>query len=106
MRDDFPKPNLGPAATQPNAAGMINMLARAVEQTFTQIASVGRIRVTVANYNPYLVANLPPRSVPGDVAYASDGRKNGEGAGAGTGVLAFFDGTNWIACDSGQTVVD
>lgn len=40
----------------------------------------------------------------GSQAYASDGRKAGEGAGAGTGVLCFYDGTNWISCDSGATV--
>jgi hypothetical protein len=38
------------------------------------------------------------------LAYATNGRKNGEGAGAGTGVLVFYDGTNWIAVDTGQTV--
>lgn len=41
----------------------------------------------------------------GSMAYASDGRKNGEGAGAGTGVLVFYDASsNWIACDTGTTV--
>lgn len=40
----------------------------------------------------------------GSVAYASDGRKAGEGAGSGTGVLIFNDGTSWIASDSGTTV--
>ncbi len=37
-------------------------------------------------------------------AFARNGRKNGEGAGVGTGVLAFYDGTNWIACDTGATL--
>jgi hypothetical protein len=41
---------------------------------------------------------------PGSQAYASDGRKNGEGAGAGTGVLVFRDATAWRACDTGATV--
>lgn len=41
----------------------------------------------------------------GSQAYASNGRKNGEGAGSGTGVLVFYDGAgHWIACDSGTTV--
>lgn len=40
----------------------------------------------------------------GSQAYASDGRKAGEGAGLGSGVLSFFDGTNWIASDSGTVV--
>jgi hypothetical protein len=38
------------------------------------------------------------------VAFASNGRKNGEGGGAGTGVLVFHDGTAWRACDTGATV--
>jgi len=52
----------------------------------------------------FTVATLPTTGFAGAILYASDGRKNGEGAGAGTGVLAFYDGTNWIAVDSGQTV--
>lgn len=50
-----------------------------------------------------LVASLPAAAA-GDTAYASDGRKAGETAGNGTGVLVFHDGTNWIACDTGATV--
>jgi len=52
----------------------------------------------------YTVANLPTDVTAGQTAYASDGRKAGEGAGAGTGVLAFRDGTAWRACDTGATV--
>jgi hypothetical protein len=40
----------------------------------------------------------------GSQVFASNGRKAGEGAGAGTGVLVFNDGSNWIACDTGATV--
>jgi hypothetical protein len=55
---------------------------------------------------PYTVAGLPSTGrITGAVAYASDGRKAGEGASSGTGVLVFFDGTNWIAVDSGATVL-
>jgi len=51
------------------------------------------------------VAQLPsPPSQAGLIAYASDGRKNGEGAGLGTGVLVFSDATAWRACDTGATV--
>ena len=73
------------------------------------------IEVTVeANYNAptlsidaiavkiyYGTSTLPIQA--GSLAYASDGRKAGEGVGAGTGVLVFHDGTNWIAVDSGGT---
>jgi hypothetical protein len=52
----------------------------------------------------YTVANLPTDVTAGQTAYASNGRKAGEGAGAGTGVLVFRDGTAWRACDTGATV--
>lgn len=55
------------------------------------------------NMKSYTVAGMPAGSA-GDVVYASNGRKNGEGAGAGTGVLVFKDGTAWRACDTGATV--
>lgn len=40
----------------------------------------------------------------GSQAFASNGRKNGEGAGVGTGVLVYYDGNAWIASDTGATV--
>ena len=53
----------------------------------------------------YTVANLPTSGIAAaQLAYASNGRKNGEGSGAGTGVLVFRDGTAWRACDTGATV--
>jgi len=54
----------------------------------------------------YTVAELGALtgSAAGDSAYANDGRKAGEGGGSGTGVLAFYDGSNWIACDTGATL--
>lgn len=55
------------------------------------------------NFKSYTVAGLPAVGA-GKVAYASNGRKNGEGPGAGTGVLVFSDATAWRACDTGATV--
>lgn len=52
----------------------------------------------------YTVATLPAAGDAGRIAFVSNGRKNGEGAAAGTGVLVFDDGTAWIASDSGTTV--
>lgn len=52
----------------------------------------------------FAVANLPTDATAGDTAYASDGRKAGELAAAGTGVLVFRDATNWIAVDTGAPV--
>lgn len=52
----------------------------------------------------YTVAALPALAA-GSIAYASNGRKNGEGAAAGTGVLVFRDASAWRACDTGSTVL-
>lgn len=51
----------------------------------------------------YRVAALPANA-PGLVAYAIDGRKNGEAHGAGSGVMVFSDTTKWCACDTGAAV--
>jgi hypothetical protein len=41
----------------------------------------------------------------GSQAFASNGRKAGEGAGSGTGVFVYYDGNQWIASDTGTLVV-
>lgn len=71
----------------------------------TGIATFGAAIVAggPVNLKSYTVAGLPAGSA-GDTAYASNGRKNGEGGGAGTGVMVFKDGTAWRACDTGATV--
>jgi hypothetical protein len=64
-----------------------------------------QVRLPVTRrYQGVTVANLPTDAVAGDTAFASDGRKNGEGAASGTGVLVFHDGTAWRASDTGATV--
>lgn len=60
--------------------------------------SVDYIAVTFYHSNTTLAVQA------GSVAFASDGRKNGEGAGSGTGVQVFHDGSDWIAVDSGAPV--
>lgn len=40
----------------------------------------------------------------GDWAYATNGRKAGEGAGSGSGTPVWFDGASWIAPDTGTGV--
>lgn len=53
----------------------------------------------------YTVASLPASAgVIPQIAYASNGRKNGEGAGAGTGVPVFWDSNDWCAFDTGAPV--
>jgi hypothetical protein len=53
----------------------------------------------------YTVVALPTGIVAGAKAFASNGRKPGEGAGSGSGVEAFFDGQHWISSCSGTAVV-
>lgn len=52
----------------------------------------------------YTVATLPATPTAGMIVFASNGRKTGEGAGSGTGVVAYGDGTAWRAVDTGTTV--
>lgn len=53
----------------------------------------------------YAVANLPVAGEPGRTAFATDGRKEGQGIGAGTGVLVYDDGTDWKSVDTSATVL-
>lgn len=53
----------------------------------------------VMQHGSYVVASLPAAggttAPAGSAAYASNGRKSGEGAAAGTGIPVWCDGTNW-----------
>jgi len=51
----------------------------------------------------YGTSTLPVQA--GSQVFASNGRKAGEGAGAGTGLLVYYDGNAWIASDTGATVL-
>ena len=52
----------------------------------------------------YTVAALPANLSAGSIAFATNGRKPGEAAGAGSGVQVFFDGQHWISSSSGSAV--
>ncbi len=52
----------------------------------------------------YLVANLPASATAGAKAFATNGRKPADLAGAGTGVEVFYDGLRWISVCSGTQV--
>lgn len=52
----------------------------------------------------YTVAALPSGMPAGAKAFASNGRKPNEAAGAGSGVEVFFDGSRWISVCSGSQV--
>lgn len=64
----------------------------------TVITRIDVVHVKVWYSDP---AAAPPAAAG---CYASDGRKAGEGGGSGTGVWVFYDGSNYIACDTGATV--
>lgn len=59
----------------------------------------------VAGLAKYTVANLP-LGYEGRMAFASNGRKNGEGGGAGTGVPVYFSNGAWrtFPADAAVTV--
>ena len=72
-------------------------------------ADIGSGTLMEVDYIQVKVYYTDPKSplAAGSIAYASDGRKAGEGAGNGTGVLVFYDENDtWIACDTGTTVDD
>jgi len=65
----------------------------------------GRIRAKVPVESPvYTVATLPSGVSAGATAYASNGRKSGEGAGAGTGVPVYWGGAAWLTYYDNTTV--
>lgn len=45
-----------------------------------------------------------PTGYAGGMIFVLNGRKAGEGAAAGTGVLCTWNGSNWITTDAGSTV--
>jgi hypothetical protein len=51
------------------------------------------------------VATLPTAGSKGRMRFVTDGRKDGEGSGAGTGTMAYDDGTAWRRVSDDSTVV-
>ena len=91
----------GGAATSGVALNAANRAVDVVNLSNSSVAT----QQTATALSSYTVANLPTAGIgASQIAYASNGRKNGEGAGAGTGVMVFRDGTAWRACDTGATV--
>jgi hypothetical protein len=75
----------------PNAGFLVFSVADA---QFLQWSGSAWIPATTGALPVYTVANLPTGAA-GMVAYASNGRKTGEGAGAGTGVPVYFSNAAW-----------
>lgn len=59
-----------------------------------QVNTTGIVVNGVVSVGTFTVGTMPA-SIDGSIAFATDGRKIGEGAAAGTGVLAYRDGGNW-----------
>jgi hypothetical protein len=86
--------NAAPATTQIVANGGLQ-----VGGDLTDNVGVALYRAKCA------VADLPATgNTEGDWAYALNGRKTGEGSGAGTGVPVWWSNGAWVAADSGATV--
>lgn len=82
------------AATFPDASGVVVYEAHPATLSAKTLSRSRKASLTVAAIN----ALGSPAA--GEEAYASDGRKPGEGGGSGTGVPAFYDGSGWrSACD-------
>ena len=52
----------------------------------------------------YTVSSLPTAGTAGRQAYATDGLKDGESSGNGSGVQVYDDGSNWVSVDNSNTV--
>ena len=87
-------------------AGMVDVL-QAQNKILTSILKQFNAGLAVL-YTPtvYTVAALPTTGATGQFAFASNGRKPGEGAGSGTGVPVFWNpGTStWFSYCSGSVV--
>lgn len=91
----MPVPHRNQRIAEPQSGLVDDHWHRFFDEIYTQR---GTIRLKA-----WTVATLPSDGVSGEITFASDGRKNGEGAGLGTGVLVFHDGTAWRASDTGAT---
>jgi hypothetical protein len=84
----------------PNAGFLVFCVA---ESQFLQWSGSAWVPATTGALPIYTVAALPTGAA-GMVAYASNGRKIGEGAGAGTGVPCYFSNSNWRRYSDDSTV--
>lgn len=81
-------------ATFPDADGVV-VLANNSQTLSAKTFSRCRADPLTVSQISAIVGMIAP-----ELAYASDGRKPGEGGGSGTGVYAYYDGTAWRSmCD-------
>lgn len=87
-------------------SGVLEKVQEAIGRLASRIKALednDRSEVT-GGVNRYTVAGLPLSGEVGRIAFATNGRKTGEGAGAGTGVLVYDDGTAWRRTSDDTTV--
>lgn len=97
-----PIPGSPPVDISLLVAGQNNLI-----QVMSQILLVLRAGLVVQSAPPsYTVAGLPATAGAGTTVWAANGRKPGEGAGAGTGVPVFFNSatSQWFSYLSGVLV--
>ena len=98
-----PPPGFPPAGGVP--ASNIWQTLQPMAQGLQTIGATLKAGVTISVVLPsYAVASLPATATTGQMAYATNGRNTGEGAGAGTGCPVFWKGASWCAIWSGVTV--
>lgn len=80
-------------ATDAQSLATLQSILQTLNAILTQLKSGVSL---VATLPTFVFANLPAAATsPGMMAFVSNGRKPGEGAGLGTGMSAFSDGVNW-----------
>lgn len=53
------------------------------------------LETRISQYAPFKVVQLPTNPGEGSIAFATNGRKQGEGAGAGSGVPVYYSNGFW-----------
>jgi len=92
------------SGTQTGANEVNNNLAN-IQRSLADIAYYLSQLVVAPPLQSYTVALLPVTASIGAIAYATDGRKPGEGGGSGTGVPVWFDVSgDWFSFSSGAVV--
>ena len=88
----------------------MNELIKTLKEAFETLA--GRVRAleeqerseVTGGVVSVLFVDLPAPGETGRLLFVTDGRKTGEGGGAGTGVLAYDDGVAWRRTSDDTTV--
>jgi hypothetical protein len=78
--------------------------AQTVANRFNEIVRRLKTFLDAPSAPSFAVASLPTATA-GLIAFASNGRKVGEGAGSGTGTMVYADGTAWRRVGDDTTVV-